>query len=183
ALDDGDPPPLEQALHALPRTVDDLVAEGVDPGHVDAVEGRPHPESRGLARLVGHLGRVQERLGGDAPPVQAGTADLVFFDQRDRLAEFGRPQSAGITAAATTQHDDVIRAGAFSHWKAPCRILDCRRSRLSPPNPDSGIFSFVHAVCGRLARPAEGGARDQDAYRSARPTRGRVTAPVPPFGV
>ena len=44
---------------------------------------RPDAELLALAGGVGHLGRVQQRLGGDAAPVQAGAAELALLDQRD----------------------------------------------------------------------------------------------------
>jgi len=81
----------------------------------DAVEPGPHPEGPGLVRVVGDLRRVQQRLGGDAAPVQARAADLVLFDERDLLAELGGPQRAGVAAAAATEDDDVIPAASVSH--------------------------------------------------------------------
>src|SRR5690606_26180436 len=91
---------------------------------------------------------VQERLGGDAPAVQTGSADLVLLDQRDPLAQFGRPQCAGVAAATATQYDHVVPVAALSHWKAPCRIG-------VPPEsgPGTRIFSLARTVRGPLARP------------------------------
>ena len=62
----------------------------------------------GLSGGVGHLGGMQQSLGGDAPPVQAGATEFVSFDQGDPQTEFGRPQRAGITATAAAQNDDVV---------------------------------------------------------------------------
>ncbi len=86
ALDDRDAPALEEALDALPGAVHDLVLEGVDAAHLDALEAGLDAHARGLTSLVGDLGRVQKRLCGDASPVQARAADLVLLDQRDGLA-------------------------------------------------------------------------------------------------
>ena len=52
------------------------------------------PTCRGIASDVGDLGRVQQRLGGDAAAVQAGAADLVLLDQGDGLAEFAARSAA-----------------------------------------------------------------------------------------
>ena len=47
-----------------------------------------------IAGAVGDLGGVQQRLGRDAAAVQAGAADLVLLDQRDRQPELGRAEGA-----------------------------------------------------------------------------------------
>jgi hypothetical protein len=44
---------------------------------VDPVEADRDPELRGAAGAVCDLGRMQQGLGGDAAPVQAGAAELV----------------------------------------------------------------------------------------------------------
>ena len=41
------------------------------------------PNCAGVAGLVGDLGRVQERLGGDAADVEAGAAEVALLDQAD----------------------------------------------------------------------------------------------------
>ena len=77
------------------------------------LEGRLDAELLALAGVVGDLGRVQQRLGRDAARVQAGAAELALLDQRDRQAELGRPERAGVAAAATTEDDDVVGALGF----------------------------------------------------------------------
>ena len=62
--------------------------------------------------LVGDLGRVQQRLGRDAAPVQAGAPDLVLLDKRDPLPQLARAQRAGVTPAAAAEDDDVVAVPA-----------------------------------------------------------------------
>ena len=77
---------------------------------------RPDAELLALPGRVGHLGRVQEGLGGDAAPVQAGAAELALLDQYDLQAELGGPQRAGVAAAASAEDDDVVHgAGVVRH--------------------------------------------------------------------
>ena len=91
ALDHGDAAALDQAGQPLEQPLDDAVLVGVHTRHVDAVEGGPHPELRGLTRVVGDLGGVQQRLGRDAADVQAGAAEISLLDQTDLEARAGRP--------------------------------------------------------------------------------------------
>jgi hypothetical protein len=86
----GDEPPLtldhmhlvrrDEPLEALVQPADDGVLVLVDPSHVDALERGLDAEVLTFAGSVGDLGRVQQRLGGDAAAVQAGAAQLVLLD-------------------------------------------------------------------------------------------------------
>src|SRR5665647_2067882 len=108
ALDVLDALGLHQALQALVETSDDLVLVGIDTGHVDRLEGRLDAELLALAGGVSDLGCVQQRLGRDTAEVQAGAPELAFLDQGDGQAQLGGTQRAGVTAAASTQDDDVL---------------------------------------------------------------------------
>src|SRR5216683_211044 len=119
AVDDLDLAAGERALQALPQSVDDLVLVGVDAWHVHAIERRPDPESLAVSRQVGDLRRVQERLGRDAPAVQASAADPVLLDEGDPLAKFGRAERARVAAATATEDHDVVGTAAFRHQNAP----------------------------------------------------------------
>jgi hypothetical protein len=97
ALDHGDPAGLDQPGQPLEQPRDHAVLVGVHAGHVDAVEGGVDPEVGGVARRVRDLGGVQERLGGDAADVQAGSAQVALLDESDAQAELGRAQRTGVT--------------------------------------------------------------------------------------
>src|SRR5258706_284308 len=96
---------FRQPLQALVELGHDTVFVGVDGLHVYAAEARLDAELLGLTGGVGHLTGVQERLGRDAAAVQAGAAELVFFDQRDRQAEL-RGAERGRVAPAPAAEDN-----------------------------------------------------------------------------
>ncbi len=93
----------DQTLQALVQTGDHAVLVLVDPGDVDALEGGLHTELLALAGLVGDLTGVQQSLGGNATPVQAGAADLVLLDQGDVQAQLRPAQGRGVTTATTAE--------------------------------------------------------------------------------
>jgi len=100
---------LHQALQALVEASDDTVLVGIDAVHVDRLEGGLDAELRTLAGGVGDLRRMQQRFGRDTTHVEAGAAQLALLDQGDGQPQLGGPQRAGVTAAASTQNDDVER--------------------------------------------------------------------------
>jgi hypothetical protein len=108
-LDDGDLPGGDQPLQALVQAGDHRVLVGEHRRHVDAVQRRADAELSAVRGGVGHLGRMQERLGGYAANVQAGAADLALFDKGDAQAQLCSPERGGIAAAAPAEHDDVER--------------------------------------------------------------------------
>jgi hypothetical protein len=118
-VDDLDLAAGQRALQALPQPVHDLVLVGVDAGHVHTVQLRADPESLAVPGQVGDLRRVQQGLGRDAPPVQAGPADPVLLDEHNPLAKLGRAERARIAAAAATEDHDVVGTAAFRHQNAP----------------------------------------------------------------
>ena len=122
ALDVVDLAGLHQALQALVQPAHHALAVGRDGRQVDAVERGPHTEPGGLAGGVGDLGRVQQRLGGDAAPVQAGAAEEVLLDEGDAQAELGGAQRAGVAAAPAPEDDDVMGGlgGGRHPWLLPC---------------------------------------------------------------
>ncbi len=110
ALGPGDLVLLEEELDALGVLRDDVVlalhhAREVEreAGEIDAVLGRV--QSRELIVLRG----AEERLGGDAPDVDAGAAEgLVELDADDGEAEL-RGADGGDVAAGAAADDDEVR--------------------------------------------------------------------------
>lgn len=94
----------DEPLQALVQARDDPVLVLVDGCHVDALEGGLDTELLAFAGLVGDLTRVQQSLGRNAPTVQAGTADLVLFDQGDVQTQLGSAQRRGVTAATAAEN-------------------------------------------------------------------------------
>jgi hypothetical protein len=93
----------DQTLKALVEPRDHAVLVLVHPGHVDAVEAAPDAVLGAFAGLVGQLSGVQQRLGGDAAPVQTGAAQLVLLDQGDVQTQLRPTQSSGVPAATASE--------------------------------------------------------------------------------
>jgi hypothetical protein len=110
ALDDGDPARRDEPGQPLEQAGDHAVLVGVHAGHVDALERRSHAELCGLARRVGHLRRVQQRLGRDAADVQAGAAEVALLDQPDGESELGGPEGTCVATGARAQ-DEYVEVG------------------------------------------------------------------------
>ncbi len=99
---------LEGPLQALPHLLDDGVLVLVQGLHLDALVVERHAEVRRGLCLLGDLGGLQDRLGRDAAPVQAGPADLVALDERDVEPELRRPERDRVPARAAAEDDDVV---------------------------------------------------------------------------
>ena len=56
---------------------------------------------------VGHLGGVQQRLGGDAATVQTRAPELVLLDEADGEAQLDGTQRRRVPPAAATEDDNV----------------------------------------------------------------------------
>src|SRR3546814_10821720 len=54
------------------------------------------------------LGRAQQRLGGDAPPVEADAAQILTLDDRGLQAELRRADRRDIAAGARAENNDVV---------------------------------------------------------------------------
>ena len=106
-LDHGDAAGLDEALESLVLARDDLLAIRGDRRDVDAGQRRVHAVLRRLARDIRYLGRVQERLGRDAPDVEAGAAQLVLLDEADGQAELAGTKRSRIPATSAAEDDKV----------------------------------------------------------------------------
>ena len=75
------------------------------------VEGRAHrvnAHGRAVHRVAVDLRGVEQRLGGDAAPVQAGAAYLAAFHHSGVQAQRGGTQRCGIAAGACADDDQLI---------------------------------------------------------------------------
>ena len=94
---DGDLPALDQPGQALPQVLDDLLLAALADREVDRRRAGVDAEVLGVGDVAVDRRGLEERLGRDAPPVQAGAPDLVLLDQRHRHARRtrrrGRPRS------------------------------------------------------------------------------------------
>ena len=78
-------------------TVDDVAPAHLVDGGVDAVGAR-------VRDVGGDVGCVDEHLGRDAAPVEAGSAEYVLFDDRHAQAVEIRGEDA-VAGARTDDHD------------------------------------------------------------------------------
>ena len=72
----------------------------------------------GVLHVVEDLGRAQQRLGRDAPPVEADPAEQLALDDRGLQPQLRRADRRDIAAGARSENDDVV---LLSHWNAPER--------------------------------------------------------------
>src|SRR5208337_3739975 len=138
-LDGVDLPARDRGLQALPEPVHHGVLVRKHAGNVDALEGGQDAEGGTVPGVVRDLRRVQQRLGRDAAAMQASPPDPVLFDQRHALAEFGRAQRAGVTAAATAEHDEVVAADALCHPSSLLSQPRCLTQSSSFHLPSAGL--------------------------------------------
>ena len=176
ALDVRDLGALHQTLQALVELVDDAVLVGVDALHVDADQLGLDAELLGLARLVGDLTGVQQRLRRDAAAVQARAAELVLLDQRNRQVQLDGTERGRVTTTAAAENYYVKLAHEISYQDASpmtCRFSDTDRQpggRAAPPEDlrrrchlSTVARSRRNEVCndtsGRYGRPSAGSAK------------------------
>ena len=182
ALDQRHAPGLDQALHTLVQAPHHVVLVGVDRGHVDALEGRGDAELRALARVVGDLGGVEQRLGRDAPVVQAGAADLVLLDQRHGHAELRGSEQQAYPPLPPEDHDVEVVGHGSSREDRHGRIAAMSSPHLSTPrrrrtNGSGWQTSLIGHVGARSRRRVCGGSdAGAGAPRQPRPRGGRVDA-------
>ncbi len=153
----GDAPALDEPGQALVQTTDDAVLVLVDTPHIDAVERDVDAELLALARLVGDLTGVQQGLGGDAPAMQTGAAELVLLHQPDGQPQLRGAEGAGIAPAATAEDDYVeFVACAVGHDASGMRVgrvqvSSCHLRRL-PPTRQAGSTMRLYG-CLRVPLP------------------------------
>jgi hypothetical protein len=108
---------FQEELHAPGQRVGGL-ARLVE--HAGVVEARHvHGDAQFLQRRqrAVQLGLVDERLGGDAPDVQADPAHLVALDDGRLQAELSGPD-AGNVAARARAHDENVVVEACHLWSS-----------------------------------------------------------------
>ena len=96
-----------------------------------------HAEGGGLGHRAVDVGRLQQLLGRDAAPVEAGPADLVPLDDGDpepgrRAVERGR-----VAPRSTADDDDVVLLGHGHPSLVPGRLSGYRRRPAPVPGLDA----------------------------------------------
>ena len=98
---------VEQLLDAALKLADDLVLVPDHHGviHRRALDG--DAEGLGVLDPGERIGGGNERLGGNATPVQARAAQLFLLHNGDRGAQLGGANRGGITAGAGANDYDI----------------------------------------------------------------------------
>ena len=94
--------------------------------------------SVGVLHVVEHFGRAQQRLGRDAAPVEADSAEQFALDDRGLQPELRGADRRDIAAGARAEDDEVV---SVSHW------FPLRRDRprlVLVVERDEGEFALGH---------------------------------------
>ena len=112
----GDLALLHEPLEALPQLIDDLLLAGLGLGEVDRWRD-PATIPNSLAPVHGAVDRrrLQELLGRDAAPVQAGAADLGLLDHGDVETRQAAAQGGGVAGGTAADDDDIELLGRGDH--------------------------------------------------------------------
>ena len=130
---------LEQELDAAGEAIDDPILARLHVGHVDRHRrrrGSAGPDGHApLARMLDDLQRVrvlEERLGGNTAPDQAGAAErLLLFHDGGGQPELRGADCSDVSAGAGADHNDVVVA---CHH----RLSDDSGTKAVPP-PAGGV--------------------------------------------
>ena len=108
ALYDGHVVLLEQVAYAVGEPLHDRAAavHGVAEVVLEVIEA--DAVLFGVAEGVEHLGVLQQRLAGDAAPVQANAAQLSVFHHSRAHTELARANGGDVTARPRTQNQHVV---------------------------------------------------------------------------
>ena len=122
---------LHQVRDALVQLLGDRAAAGDDLGEVGLHLARDQPEAVGMAHMVQHLARAEQRLGRDAAPVEADPAQNLPLDDRGLEAQLRCADRGDIAAGPGAEDDEVVGVShCFPLWPrspAACRWHRARR--------------------------------------------------------
>ncbi|GGX54710.1 hypothetical protein GCM10007392_22700 [Saccharospirillum salsuginis] len=66
------------------------------------------PKPVGVTDLFDYFRRAQQRLGGNAAPVQADAAQMFAFYQGGCHSQLGGANSRDVATGATANHDQIV---------------------------------------------------------------------------
>ena len=132
---------LQQAVDAAAQLLGHAALVGEDLLHIEGSACRVNAHARAVHRVTVDLGGVEQRLGGDAAPVQAGATHLTARHHRRMQAQRGGPEGGGIAAGAGADHNQLI---LHAHSSGCQRTTGCRAAFTSSGRP-MGIW--WGAVC------------------------------------
>lgn len=131
AVQHGDLAALHQAGQAFVELVDHLLLAGDGDREIELGGAGGDAEAVGAGDRAEHRGGLEQLLGGDATPVEAGAAHLVHLDHRDVEPGASAVEGGGVPAGAATDDDDIEVLGRDDHLLGG--------SRRSLPAVDQGV--------------------------------------------
>ena len=127
---------LARRLDALAHGEDDLFLALHHPREVDLGLGDANAERRGVADLAEQVGAGEQRLGGNAAPVEAGAAQLGALDERHLGTQLRGAQRGDIAGGTTAEHHDALGhavdgrgGGDGGHCSVAGRVVTWRTPR------------------------------------------------------
>src|SRR5262245_33363026 len=99
---------LDQAFDARAQLLDDTLLSLLDLRVIKSDIGRAKTVVRRVFDRLVTPGRVNQRFAGDAPPVEAGSAEKLLLDKNNFGAELAGADCRDV-AAGTTPNDRDIR--------------------------------------------------------------------------
>ena len=148
ALKNGDLVLLEQELGAAPELVDHTLLALEDRRPIDLHSVGLDAERGGTLNLMSQLRGMEERLGGNAAAMQAGSAYLLFLDDRDLEPQLGSPNSTDISGGAAADDGYVKRLIGHTNRLYPATDGSANSPASPAPRPAAGPWRS-HSVCGR----------------------------------
>src|SRR5690606_39506231 len=107
AVDQGDGVFLHQVGDALGQPPGHGAAVGHQLGDVEAHVVDAEAKGGGAVQGVGHLGAPEQRLGGNAAPVEAYAAEVLPFNQGGLEPQLGGADGGHVAAGAAAHHHQV----------------------------------------------------------------------------
>jgi len=104
---------LARRLDSPAHREDDLLLALHHAWEIDLGLRHPDAELSRVANLAEQIGSGQQGLGGDAPPVETGPAELRALDERHIGAELRGTKRGDIPGGATAEHDHPLTHGSL----------------------------------------------------------------------
>src|SRR5205807_9193625 len=119
----------EQVGDAAGELFGDGAAAADDLGEVNAdVAGEFEAAVLGFgADLAGERAVLEQRLGRNAAPIEAGAAEVFLLDAEDAFLELSGADGGGVAGGTPADHDDVELVILL--WRSRCRRLRLSRGR------------------------------------------------------
>ena len=114
---------FHQKPQALALSIDDALLAREDPLPVVGYLADVEPEVAGMLQLGVGFSRLEQRLGGNTAPIQAGAAEVrCFFDEGGFEPEL-RGADGGNFAPGAGTDDDQVEANCSGHKNSWCHDL------------------------------------------------------------